>query len=70
MKAEYIIAYLDDDYSETIIARNKRDYVWIMARTPAVSQPDYDALLARVEQLGYPTTELRKTPQQWPAPNQ
>jgi len=33
-KAEYLIAYVDPDYSETIIARNNRDYVWIMARTP------------------------------------
>ena len=34
IKAEYLIAHVDDQYSETIIARNARDYVWIMARKP------------------------------------
>ena len=34
IKAEYVISYLDAGYSETIIARSKRDYAWIMARTP------------------------------------
>ena len=33
-QAEYVIAYLDPDYRSTIIGRSKRDYVWIMARTP------------------------------------
>ena len=64
--AEYIVAYLDDQYDETIIARNKRDYVWIMARTPSISQAEYAALVERVRQLGYSTKDLRKVPQQWP----
>ncbi|HEY0749069.1 MAG TPA: lipocalin family protein [Steroidobacteraceae bacterium] len=66
IEAEYIVAHLDDNYSETIIARNKRDYVWIMARTPSIPQQDYDALVERVRQLGYSTETLRKVPQQWP----
>ncbi len=33
IKAEYLIAHLDDAYTRTVIARNKRDDVWIMART-------------------------------------
>jgi apolipoprotein D and lipocalin family protein len=66
IKAQYIIAYLNDDYSETIIARDKRDYVWIMARTPTIPQADYDALVERVRQMGYKMSDLRKVPQQWP----
>lgn len=66
-KTEYIIAYLDDSYSETIIARNKRDYVWIMARTPNIPQAAYQALLARVARLGYPLSAIAKVPQRWPA---
>ena len=34
IQAEYVIAWLDDDYGQTIVARSKRDYVWFMARTP------------------------------------
>ncbi|MEO8999616.1 MAG: lipocalin family protein [Rhodanobacter sp.] len=66
IKAQYVVAYLDDNYSQTIIARDKRDYVWIMARTPTIPQVDYDALVARVKAMGYSVPEIRKVPQAWP----
>ncbi|OOG46808.1 lipocalin family protein [Rhodanobacter sp. C01] len=66
IKAQYIVAYLKDDYSQTIVARDKRDYVWVMARTPSIPQTDYAALVARVQQLGYSLADLRKVPQAWP----
>ena len=64
LKAQYIVAYLKDDYSQVIVARDKRDYTWIMARTPTVSTADYDALMERVKALGYPMDKIRKVPQQ------
>ena len=67
IKAQYIVAYLKDDYSQTIVARDARDYTWIMARTPTVSAADYDALVARVGRMGYPAAKIRKAPQQSPA---
>lgn len=67
IKAQYVIAYLDDNYSETIIARDKRDYVWIMARTPSIPRADYDAMVARVAAMGYKVGDIRRVPQQWPA---
>ena len=67
IKAQYKIAYLNNDYSQTIVARDKRDYVWIMARTPTIPQADYDAMVAKVKAMGYDLKELRKVPQQWPA---
>jgi len=66
IKAQYLVAYLADDYSETIVARDKRDYVWIMARTPTIAQGDYDSLVARVKELGYSVADIRKVPQAWP----
>jgi len=33
IKAEYLISHVDAGYTETIIARSSRDYVWIMARS-------------------------------------
>jgi len=65
IKADYRIVYLAEDYSQTVIARNKLDYVWIMARTPAISDEDYAALTLLVESLGYDMSKLRKVPQQW-----
>lgn len=64
LKAQYIVAYLKDDYSRVIVARDARDYTWVMARTPTIPQADYDALLARVQALGYPLDKIRKVPQQ------
>lgn len=66
IKAQYIVAYLKDDYSQTIIARDARDYTWIMARTPNIPPADYDALVSRVVSFGYARGGIRKVPQAWP----
>ena len=62
IKAEYRIAYLNDDYTQTIIARNARDYVWIMARTPTITNAEYEKLTKLVVQYGYDLSKLRKVP--------
>ncbi|HMA11991.1 MAG TPA: lipocalin family protein [Steroidobacteraceae bacterium] len=67
IKADYRIVYLSDDYSQTIIGRRKRDYVWIMARAPRISDADYRRLLQFVAGLGYDASRVQKVPQQWPA---
>jgi apolipoprotein D and lipocalin family protein len=67
IKSEYIIAHLDDDYGSTIIARNARDYVWIMARSPSLPDAKYSELTTTVARLGYDIAKLRKVPQQWGA---
>jgi len=66
IKADFRIAYLDADYQQTIIARNARDYVWLMARTPQVSDTDYEAMVDFSRKLGYDVSKLRKVPQSWP----
>jgi apolipoprotein D and lipocalin family protein len=65
IKGDYRIVYVDDDYSTTIVARQKRDFVWIMARTPTISDIDYDRLVSFVESLGYDTSKLKRVPQRW-----
>ncbi len=66
-KAEFLITYLSPDYSQTVIGRNKRDYVWIMARTPQIPEVDYQRLLKELAAQGYDLTKLRQVPQRWPA---
>jgi len=68
VQAEYVIVALDDNYTQTIIGRSKRDYAWVMARTPVISDSDYAAALAKLKSLGYKLDGLRKVPQQWPEP--
>jgi apolipoprotein D and lipocalin family protein len=62
-KAEFLIAEVDPDYRHTIIARTARDYVWVMARSPTMSEAEYAQLVARVTELGYDSARLRKVPQ-------
>ena len=61
-KAEYRIIYLSEDYSTTVIGRTKRDYVWIMAREPAISDEEYAFILNFLQGQGYALEELRKVP--------
>jgi apolipoprotein D and lipocalin family protein len=64
-KADYRIAYLNEAYTQTVIARLKRDYVWIMARTPQIPEADYQRLLDFVAAQGYDIARVRKVPQRW-----
>ena len=63
-KAEYRIIYLTEDYSQTVIGRTKRDYVWIMARKPVIPENDYHRILDFLRAEGYDLGKLRKVPQQ------
>ena len=64
IKAEYRITYLDSTYQTTIIARNARDYVWLMARSPQISDAEYEKLTALIKSWGYDMSKLIKAPQQ------
>ena len=64
-KADFRIVYLSDDYTHTIIGRNKRDYVWMMARTPSITAHDYRHMLKIIAALGYNPADLQRVPQQW-----
>ena len=63
VKAEYVISHVDADYTETIIARSARDYVWIMARTATIDDARYAALVKKVADMGYDMSKLVKVPQ-------
>ncbi len=63
IRAEFRIVYVAEDYQTTIIGRSKRDYVWIMARTPQISDDLYQALINRVVAEGYDVAKIRRVPQ-------
>ena len=64
VRADYRVMFLSDDYTQTVIGRNKRDYVWIMARTPVMAEVDYAALRDLVAEQGYDVSKLVRVPQQ------
>lgn len=65
VKADYRVIYLDDNYSVTVIGRNKRDFVWLMAREPEIPRKTYEELVAFIAAVGYDTSKLRRVPQEW-----
>jgi apolipoprotein D and lipocalin family protein len=65
IKADYRVAHLAPDRSATVIGRRRRDYVWIMARTPAIPSAEYERLTALVESFGYDAAALKPVPQRW-----
>ena len=62
-KADYRISYLSDDYTLVVITREKRDYVWIMARKQTISESDYERLVMFVGTQGYDVSKLQRVPQ-------
>jgi len=62
-KADYRVIYLNEDYTQTVVGRNKRDYVWVMARTPVIPDADYDMIIDLIGKQGYDTTKIRPVPQ-------
>jgi apolipoprotein D and lipocalin family protein len=68
LRFEYLVTWLDADYRETIIARTKRDYAWVMARSPDVDEARYAALIAELGRQGYDPSRVRRVPHRWPDP--
>jgi len=68
IQADYRIVHLTPDYGVTVIAREKRDYVWIMARTPQIPAAQYAAVVRQIADWGYDISQMRQVPQRWPEP--
>ena len=64
-KGDFRIVYLNTDYTQTVIGREKRDYVWIMARQPSIPESDYQRIVELLANEGYDTTQIQKVPQRW-----
>ena len=63
IKADFRIIYLNEDYTQTVIGRNRRDYLWIMARTPSIPEADYAAIIELITGQGYDAARIRPVPQ-------
>ncbi len=65
IKAEYLIVHLDDAYTTTVVARNKRDHAWIMSRTPTMPEREYLRLVQQLVSWGYDGQAFVRVPQRW-----
>lgn len=62
IKAEYVIMHVDEDYTETVIGRSKRDYLWIMYREPDMPEERLNALMDMAVEEGYEREAIRIVP--------
>jgi len=62
-KGNYWIIDLADDYSFAVVGDPTRKYLWILSRTPQMSETDYMAAVAAAEAQGYEASRLVRTPQ-------
>ena len=61
---DYWVIDLDQGYSLAAVSEPKREYLWVLARTPKVDKASYDALLARLAAQGLDVSKLVLTRQE------
>ena len=54
----YVIFELGENYQYAFIAGNTTNYLWLLARTPEVSQELVNQFISRATQLGFETSQL------------
>ncbi len=59
LKVGYRVIDLPDDYSHVVIGHPKEKYLFIMSRNPTMPDEQMAAIIARCEELGYPTDKLK-----------
>ena len=59
---DYWIIDLAPDYSHAVVGDPGRDYLWVLARTPQMSEEAYRSAVARAESQGFDVGRLIKTP--------
>lgn len=58
---DYWIIDLAGDYSHAVVGHPGRDYLWILARTPAMDEATYQGIVTRLQAQGYETSRLVRT---------
>ena len=63
---DYWVIDIDPDYQLVAVSEPKREYLWVLSRTPEVNAKAYDDLLARLEKRGFDLKRLEKSKQTKP----
>lgn len=60
---DYWVIDLDTDYQLAAVSDAKREYLWVLSRTPQVNAKAYDTLLDRLKAQHFDVKKLEPTPQ-------
>lgn len=61
--ADYFVLELDSEYQWAVIGSSSDKYLWILSRTPQISEELYAKLLKKIEKRGYNTSKLIRVEQ-------
>jgi len=62
-RGDYWILELAEDYSWAAVGSPKRNYLWILSRTPVMEENLYNEITSRVAAKGFDISKLQKTSQ-------
>ena len=60
---DYWVLDLDPAYQLVAVGEPKREYLWVLSRTPTVPATEYQALLKRLTAQGFDVRKLELSPQ-------
>ena len=60
---DYWVIDIDPQYQLVAVSEPKREYLWVLSRTPKVEAVAYQALLTRLAQRGFDLKRLEPSPQ-------
>jgi apolipoprotein D and lipocalin family protein len=63
---DYWVVDLDGQYQLAAVSEPKREYLWILSRSPVVDEARYAALLSRLSAMGLDVNKLEKTSHMFP----
>lgn len=53
----YVVFYLDD-YQLAYVGSTNHDYLWLLSRTPEISEPEKDHFIATIKRSGYSVDDI------------
>jgi apolipoprotein D and lipocalin family protein len=60
---DYWVIDIDEAYQLVAVSEPKRDYLWVLSRTPTIDPKAYESLLARLAKKGFDIQKLEITRQ-------
>ncbi len=60
---DYWVIGLADDYRWALVGTPNRSYLWILSRTPSMTEADWSVALARARENGFDVSRLQRTRQ-------
>lgn len=62
-EGDYWIIELDENYEWVVIGEPRRQFLWILSRTPGMDPVIFDEVTSRLPEKGYDPSKLNLTPQ-------